>query len=127
MCRGRRPPSARQRGRRSHQPSLQVKEGGHHRPCREGGGAISRRYADPPLYRVRVAPPWWILEEPTPTPSRHATIGSSRWAIAWPLVTRCGLLHGLSDFKDKGGREENGWIGEKGEDILGEKRLDFRE
>jgi hypothetical protein len=40
-----------------------------------------------------------------------------------PLLAQCGHLHGSSDFKDKGGREENGWIGEKGEDILGEKRL----
>jgi hypothetical protein len=59
--------------------------------------------------------------------SRHATVGSSRWAIAWPLLAQCGHLHGSSDFKDKGGREENGWIGEKGEDILGEKRLGFGE
>jgi hypothetical protein len=33
----------------------------------------------------------------------------------------------LRDFRDKSGREENGWIGEKGEDTSGKKRLDFRE
>jgi hypothetical protein len=28
-------------------------------------------------------------------------------------TSECGLLHGSSCFRDKGGREENGWIGEK--------------
>jgi hypothetical protein len=42
-------------------------------------------------------------------------------------TNECGLLYGSSCFRDKGGREENGWTGEKGKDISGEKRLGFGE
>jgi hypothetical protein len=68
---------------------------------------VCHRARPPPSQRV--GPPPGRRAEP----SRRATVGSSCWAIAWPLLAQCGLLHGSSDFKDKGGREENGWIGEK--------------
>jgi hypothetical protein len=48
---------------------LGVEEGGHRQPSREGGGAVGRRCADPPLCHTWVALPSRILEEPTPAPS----------------------------------------------------------
>jgi hypothetical protein len=40
-------------------------------------------------------------------------------------TNECGLLYGSSCFRDKGGREENGWTGEKGKDISGGEEIGF--
>jgi hypothetical protein len=92
------------------------------------GGAVSHRCVDLPCLLERGVKPGHRLVVATghpARPSRRATIGLSHRAITWPPLARCGLLHGSSDFRDKGGREGNGWIGAKGEDISGEKRLGF--
>jgi hypothetical protein len=91
------------------------------------GGAVSHRCVDLPCLLERGVKPGHRLVVATghpARPSRRATIGLSHRAITWPPLARCGLLHGSSDFRDKGEREGNGWIGAKGEDIGGFGRED---